>query len=219
MAVIQNIITALWQHDFAALADPHVVGIVYFVMFATLFLENGLLPASFLPGDSLLLLAGALIGKGVMDFAPTMVILTSAASLGCWLSYLQGRWLGNTRVVKGWLAQLPHNYHQRATCMFDRHGLLALLAGRFLAFVRTLLPTMAGISGLPNRRFQFFNWLSALLWVGVVTTLGYALNMIPFVKRHEDQVMTFLMVLPIFLLVAGLVGTIAVVIKKKYCSA
>ncbi|VFS31863.1 inner membrane protein YghB [Enterobacter cancerogenus] len=92
-----------------------------------------------------------------MDFAPTMIILTSAASLGCWLSYLQGRWLGNTRVVKGWLAQLPHKYHQRATCMFDRHGLLALLAGRFLAFVRTLLPTMAGISGLSNRRFQFFN--------------------------------------------------------------
>jgi len=125
MAVIQDIISALWQHDFAALADPHVVGIVYFVMFATLFLENGLLPASFLPGDSLLLLAGALIGKGVMDFAPTMVILTSAASLGCWLSYLQGRWLGNTRIVKSWLAQLPHKYHQRATCMFDRHGLLA----------------------------------------------------------------------------------------------
>ncbi len=176
MAVIQDIIAALWQHDFAALADPHVVGIVYFVMFATLFLENGLLPASFLPGDSLLLLAGALIGKGVMDFTPTMVILTSAASLGCWLSYLQGRWLGNTRVVKSWLAQLPHKYHQRATCMFDRHGLLALLAGRFLAFVRTLLPTMAGISGLSNRRFQFFNWLSGLLWVGVVVTLGYALE-------------------------------------------
>ena len=80
MAVIQDIIAALWQHDFAALADPHVVGIVYLVMFATLFLENGLLPASFLPGDSLLLLAGALIGKGVMDFTPTMVILTSAAA-------------------------------------------------------------------------------------------------------------------------------------------
>ena len=219
MAVIQDIIAALWQHDFAALADPHVVGIVYFVMFATLFLENGLLPASFLPGDSLLLLAGALIAKGVMDFVPTVAILTAAASLGCWLSYIQGRWLGNTATVKRWLGHLPHKYHQRATCMFDKHGLLALLAGRFLAFVRTLLPTMAGISGLPNRRFQFFNWLSALLWVGVVTSLGYALNMIPFVKRHEDQVMTFLMVLPIVLLIAGLVGTIAVVIKKKYCSA
>ncbi|ROP58240.1 membrane protein DedA with SNARE-associated domain [Enterobacter sp. BIGb0383] len=219
MAVIQDIIAALWQHDFAALANPHVVGVVWMVMFATLFLENGLLPASFLPGDSLLLLAGALVGKGVMDFVPTVVILTSAASLGCWLSYVQGRWLGNTRVVKGWLAQLPKKYHDRATFMFDRHGLLALLAGRFLAFIRTLLPTMAGISGLSNRRFQFFNWLSALLWVGGITGLGYALSMIPFVKRHEDQVMTCLMILPMFLLLAGLFGTLVVVIKKKYCSA
>ena len=191
MAVIQDIIAALWQHDFAALADPHIVSVVYFVMFATLFLENGLLPASFLPGDSLLILAGALIAQGVMDFLPTIAIL----------------------------AQLPAKYHQRATCMFDRHGLLALLAGRFLAFVRTLLPTMAGISGLPNRRFQFFNWLSGLLWVSVVTSFGYALSMIPFVKRHEDQVMTFLMILPIALLTAGLLGTLFVVIKKKYCNA
>ena len=219
MVVIQDIVSALWQHDFAALADPHVVSVVYFVMFATLFLENGLLPASFLPGDSLLLLAGALIAQDVMSFLPTIAILTAAASLGCWLSYIQGRWLGNTRTVKSWLAQLPEKYHQRATCMFDQHGLMALLAGRFLAFVRTLLPTMAGISGLPNRRFQFFNWLSGLLWVTVVTSFGYALSMIPFVKRHEDQVMTFLMILPIALLTAGLLGTLFVVIKKKCCSA
>ena len=189
MAVIQDIIAALWQHDFAALADPHIVSVVYFVMFATLFLENGLLPASFLPGDSLLILAGALIAQGVMDFLPTIAILTAAASLGCWLSYIQGRWLGNTKTVKGWLAQLPAKYHQRATC------------------------------GLPNRRFQFFNWLSGLLWVSVVTSFGYALSMIPFVKRHEDQVMTFLMILPIALLTAGLLGTLFVVIKKKYCNA
>lgn len=219
MAVIQDIIAALWQHDFTALANPHVVGVVWMVMFATLFLENGLLPASFLPGDSLLLLAGALVAKGVMDFVPTVLILTSAASLGCWLSYIQGRWLGNTRVVKGWLAQLPQKYHDRATFMFDRHGLLALLAGRFLAFIRTLLPTMAGISGLSNRRFQFFNWLSALLWVGGITGLGYALSMIPFIKRHEDQVMTCLMILPVILLLVGLFGTLVVVIRKKYCNA
>ncbi|MEA1062369.1 DedA family protein [Erwinia sp. HR93] len=215
MAVIQHIIAALWQHDFSALADPHVVGIVYAVMFLTLLLENGLLPASFLPGDSLLVLAGALIARGVMEFIPTMLILTVAASLGCWFSYLQGRWLGNTQTVRGWLQQLPEQYHHRASGMFDRHGLLALLAGRFLAFVRTLLPTIAGISGLSNRRFQFFNWLSALVWVGVVTSFGYALSMIPFVKRHEDLVMTFLMVLPIVLLAAGLVGALIVVLRRR----
>ncbi|WP_226571595.1 DedA family protein [Mangrovibacter yixingensis] len=215
MVVIENIIAALWHHDFVALTNPHVIGIVYCIMFATLFLENGLLPAAFLPGDSLLLLAGAMIGRGVMDFTSTLLLLTAAASLGCWLSYLQGRWLGNTRMVKGWLHHLPSQYHQRATCLFDRHGLLALLVGRFLAFVRTILPIIAGLSGLSNRRFQFFNWLSAVLWVGTVTGLGYALSMIPFVKRHEDQVMTGLMILPIILLVAGLLGAIIVAVKKK----
>lgn len=215
MTVIHEIFQALWHNDFVALSDPHVIGIVYFVMFITLFLENGLLPASFLPGDSLLVLAGALIAKGVMGFVPTLAILTIAASLGYWLSYLQGRWLGNTSVVKGWLKQLPQQYHDRANQMFDRHGLVALLAGRFIAFVRTLLPTIAGISGLSNRRFQFFNWLSGFLWVLLITSFGYALSMIPFVKRHEDKVMTFLVILPIVLLVIGLTGTLIVVLKKK----
>ena len=216
MVVIQEIVAALWQHDFAALANPQVVGVVYLVMFMTLFLENGLLPASFLPGDSLLLLAGALIAKGVMDFVPTLAILTAAASLGCWLSYLQGRWLGNTETVKGWLAHLPQKYHQRATCMFDKHGLLALLAGRFLAFVRTLLPTMAGISGLSNRRFQFFNWMSGLLWVLILTTLGYLLGKTPVFLKYEDQLMSCLMLLPVVLLVFGLAGSLVVLWKKKY---
>ena len=219
MELLTQLLNALWAQDYETLANPSMIGMLYFVLFMILFLENGLLPAAFLPGDSLLVLVGVLIAKGAMGFPETLLLLTAAASLGCWLSYVQGRWLGNTQTVKGWLAHLPHKYHQRATCMFDRHGLLALLAGRFLAFVRTLLPTMAGISGLPNRRFQFFNWLSALLWVCVVTGLGYALSMIPFVKRHEDQVMTCLMILPIALLLAGLLGTLFVVIKKKYCSA
>ncbi|WP_437609369.1 DedA family protein [Erwinia sp. V71] len=215
MSAIHEIVQALWHQDFAALANPEVVWVVYGVMFLTLFLENGLLPASFLPGDSLLLLAGAMVAKGVMDFVPTMVILTTAASLGCWLSYLQGRWLGNTQLVKSWLLHLPAQYHQRAWHMFNRHGLLALLVGRFLAFVRTLLPTMAGISGLKSGRFQFFNWLSGLLWVSIVVAFGYGISQVPFIKRHEDQMMAILMVLPVALLFIGLTGSIMMVWKHK----
>lgn len=217
MAVLIDILHALWQHDFSVLADPKVLWVVYAVLFITLFLENGLLPASFLPGDSLLLLTGALVARGVMSFVPTLIILVVAASLGCWLSYLQGRWLGHTKVVRGWLLQLPAHYHQRAHQMFIQHGLTALLVGRFLAFVRTLLPTMAGISGLGNARFQLFNWLSAVLWVGALVTLGYALSQIPLVKRHEDQVMAGLMILPVLLLVIGLVGGLLVIWKKRKC--
>lgn len=215
MGVIHEIVQALWHQDFAALANPDVVWIVYSIMFLTLFLENGLLPASFLPGDSLLLLAGAMIAKGVMDFVPTLVILTAAASLGCWLSYLQGRWLGNTRLVKSWLMHLPAQYHQRAWHLFNRHGLMALLVGRFLAFVRTLLPTMAGISGLQNGRFQLFNWLSGLLWVTIVTAFGYGISQVPFIKRHEDQVMAILIILPVALLFLGLAGSVALLWKKR----
>ena len=150
-------------------------------------MENGLLPASFLPGDSLLLLSGALIAKGVMGFAPTLLILTAAAGLGCWLSYIRGRWLGHTGPVKGWLLQLPAQYHQRAHNLFNRHGLTALLIGRFLGFVRTLLPTMAGISGLNSSRFRVFNWLSAAIWVCALVGLGYAFSQIPLVKRYESR--------------------------------
>nr|WP_024966848.1 DedA family protein [Pantoea sp. IMH] len=219
MGVLHEIVQALWHQDFAALANPDVIWIVYGIMFLTLLLENGLLPASFLPGDSLLLLAGAMVAKGVMTFVPTILLLTAAASLGCWLSYLQGRWLGNTRLVKSWLMHLPAQYHQRAWSLFHRHGLMALLVGRFLAFVRTILPTMAGISGLRNSRFQLFNWLSGALWVTILVSFGYAISQVPFIKRHEDQVMTFLMILPLVLLVAGLIGSLTLVIKRRKSSS
>lgn len=215
MGVLHEIVQALWHQDFAALANPDVIWIVYGIMFLTLLLENGLLPAAFLPGDSLLLLAGAMIAKGAMAFIPTLLILTTAASLGCWLGYLQGRWLGNTKMVQGWLMHLPAQYHQRAWNLFNRHGLMALLVGRFLAFVRTILPTLAGIAGLKNTRFQLFNWLSGLLWVLILVGFGYTISQVPFIKRHEDQVMACLMVLPLVMLSIGLIGSIALVMRRK----
>ena len=155
MAVIQDIIAALWQHDFAALADPHVVSVVYFVMFATLFLENGLLPASFLPGDSLLLLAGALVAQGVMDFVPTILILTTAASLGCWLSYIQGRWLGNTQTVKGWLAQLPVNTISARPVCSTGTACWRCLPGAFWRLCAPCCPQWRGFQGCPVAGFSF----------------------------------------------------------------
>ncbi|CAD6510276.1 DedA family protein [Candidatus Profftia tarda] len=215
MALIKEILHALWEQDFTVLNSPKMLWAIYSILFITLLLENGLLPVSFLPGDSLLLLAGALMGKGVLPFFPTIIVLIIASSLGCWISYIQGRWLGNTRLVQTWIMQLPAHYHNRAYNMFHTHGLFALLAGRFLGFVRTILPTIAGLSGLKNTRFQVFNWLSAFLWVCSMTGLGLAISCIPIVKRHEDQMMTFLMVLPIILLVIGLVGTLIIFVRKK----
>ncbi|MEX9795982.1 DedA family protein [Proteus mirabilis] len=215
MEIVRELFLALWHQDYETLANPSLLWIIYILLFSILFLENGVLPAAFLPGDSLLILVGVLIAKGTMDFPLTLLILTAGASLGCWLGYLQGKWLGNTRLVRSWLSHLPEHYHQRAHGLFHRHGLAALLIGRFLAFVRTLLPTIAGLAGLQNGRFQVFNWLSGLLWVGILTTLGYLLGNSPLFRQYEHHLINFLMLLPVCLLVIGLIGSVWVVIKKK----
>ena len=215
MDILQSLLHALWQQDYETLSDPTLVWAIYGVLFMILFLENGLRPAAFLPGDSLLILVGVLIAKGTMSFPLTILVLTTGASLGCWVSYLQGRWLGNTPTVQKWLSHLPAQYHLRAHSMFHRHGLSALLIGRFIAFVRTLLPTIAGLSGLSNARFQFFNWVSAFLWVVILTVIGFALGKTPIFRRYEDEMMFFLMMLPLALLVFGLVGSLVVIWRKR----
>ncbi len=215
MDILNDLVHALWQQDFETLSDPTLVWTIYLVLFVILFLENGLLPAAFLPGDSLLILVGVLISKGAMNFPLTLLVLTAAASLGSWISYIQGKWLGNTRLVQSWLSHLPRHYHERAHLMFHRHGLSALLIGRFVAFVRTLLPTIAGLSGLSNIRFQFFNWISALIWVFLLTTVGFALGKTALFQYYEDELMLCLMLLPLVFLVIGLAGSLVILWRKK----
>ncbi|MGK2888145.1 MAG: DedA family protein [Candidatus Malihini olakiniferum] len=215
MKLIKELVHALCHQNFDILADPKLVWTLYFILFMILFLENGLLPAAFLPGDSLLVLVGVLVAKGTMNYSFTVVLLTTAASLGCWVSYIQGKWLGNTRVVQGWLSHLPAHYHQRAHLLFHRHGLSALLIVRFLAFVRTLLPTIAGLSGLDNTRFQFFNCMSGLLWVLILVSLGFTIGKTPIFMKYEDELMFCLMMLPLVLLFIGLFGSLLVLWRKK----
>lgn len=218
MELLTQLLHALWSQDFETLANPSLIGMLYFALFMILFLENGLLPAAFLPGDSLLILVGVLVAKGAMAAVPTLILLTVAASLGSWVGYIQGRWLGNTHLVQKWLGHLPAHYHQRAHNLFHKHGLSALLVGRFIAFVRTLLPTIAGLSGLSSSRFQFFNWISGLLWILILTSLGYLLGKTPVFAKYEDTLMSCLMLIPVALLIFGLVGSLVVIWKKRHGS-
>lgn len=78
-----------------------------------------------------------------------------------------------------------------------------------------MLPTIAGLSGLSNARFQFFNWVSGFLWVLILTVLGFALGKTPIFRRYEDELMLCLMLLPLVLLVIGLVGSLVVLWRKR----
>ncbi|OWF90392.1 DedA family protein [Yersinia intermedia] len=191
------------------------MGWIYVIFFTVIFLESALLPAAFLPGDSLLLLAGALIAKGILPFYPTLGLLVAATGIGYWLNYLLGRWLSHTKPIQKWLSGVPAHTHQQANALSERYGPLALLFGRFLGFVRTLLPLLVGISGLRSGKFQLFNWLGALLWVYALMTAGGALTDIPLFRDNEAQGMSLLLILPVMLLVVGIATSIIIAQQRR----
>ncbi|MCT6866868.1 DedA family protein [Gilliamella apicola] len=214
METIINLYHAFINLDIAILSNPNVLWTLYGMLFVVILLENGVLPAAFLPGDSLLFLTGVLISRDVFHFGLINVILISGAALGTWLGYIQGLWLGNTKLVKGWMEHVPEKYHKKSEVLFHKYGLQALFIGRFIAFVRTLLPMMAGISGLHSRKFHIYNWISATLWIFLIVTLGYLFGLSPFFDKYEKQIMSLLMLIPAFLLVLGLIFSLWLAFKR-----
>lgn len=214
MDTIITLYQAFVNMDIATLSNPNVLWILYGMLFIIILLENGVLPAAFLPGDSLLFLTGVLISQNVFHFGLINLILIAGAALGTWLGYIQGLWLGNTKVVQNWMAHIPEKYHKKSEVLFHKYGLQALFIGRFIAFVRTILPMMAGLSGLHSKKFHIYNWISATLWIFLIVTLGYLFGLSPVFKAYEKQIMSLLMLIPVFLLVLGLIFSIALAVKR-----
>lgn len=153
---------------------------IYLLVFIVLFIEHAVLLAFFLPGDSLIIILGILVSKGILNFFITLSSVTIAVSLGSWISYLQGKFLKNKKILQLWISYLPKQSYQKAQSMLNKHGLFALFIGHFIIFVRTALPTIAGVSGLNAVKFQLFNWISSLSWVLVLIIIGFFLDYIKF---------------------------------------
>ena len=215
MLRIKELLTALWNQDFQTLSDPEIVLLLYAVLFVILVLENGFLPATFLPGDSLLLLTGTLAVHGIVDFWKILGILTLGAAIGSELGYLQGKWLSETKTVKRWLSQVPRKYHDKTEVMLRKYGVPALLIARFTAFVRTMTPLFIGISGMERRQFHVVNCISSFLWVSLLVSLSYSLGHIAFFQRYQSTVMTVLTVIPVILLVFGLLTSVYFIWKSR----
>lgn len=176
MNSIKELLNIIAQTDLILIGNPKLIFGVYVLVFIVLFLENAILPAFFLPGDSLLIVLGVLVAQGILNFFITLLILTVAVSLGSWVSYLQGKFLKDRNILKRWLSCLPIRSYQKASYMLNKHGLCALFVGRFVTFIRTILPTIAGVSGLNAIRFQLFNWISSFTWVLILIVVGCCLG-------------------------------------------
>ena len=157
---------------------------------AVVFAETGLLAGFFLPGDSMLFLAGALVATHVLSLPVPLVAgaVLVAAVAGDQVGFLVGRRLGPRLFSRPDSRLFRQEHVERATAFFEQHGGRAVVLARFVPVVRTFVPGVAGVARMPHRRFTAFNLVGAAVWgVGLVLT-GYFFGGIPFVAAHVELI-------------------------------
>jgi len=160
---------------------------VYIVLFAIVFCETGLVLFFFLPGDTLLFIAGAFCATGQMHFPLLMALLITAAVTGNTLNYSIGRAIGH-RVFTHNYRWLNKDALRRTHDFFEKHGGKTIIVARFVPVVRSFAPLVAGVSEMTHTRFQMFNVTGAVLWVGSLVTSGYLFGNVPVVKEHLTEI-------------------------------
>jgi len=160
---------------------------VYLVLFLIVFAETGLVVLPFLPGDSLLFIAGAFGATGSLDPVLLSALLIVAAVTGNTLNYAIGRYIG-PRVFSMNLRFLDRGALMRTHAFYEKHGGKTIVMSRFIPVVRTFAPFVAGVADMPLSRFQLFNILGALLWVIGLVAAGYFFGNIPLVKEHLNTI-------------------------------
>lgn len=157
---------------------------VYAILFAIVFCETGLVVTPFLPGDSLLFVAGALAAAGGMQIGLLIVLLVIAAVLGDAVNYAVGAWFGPK--VFRWDSSRFFNRSafDRTHSFYERHGGKTVIIARFMPLIRTFAPFVAGVARMRYARFAMFNVSGALLWVVSLTLAGYWFGNLPWVKQN-----------------------------------
>jgi membrane-associated protein len=199
LEIIRNII------DFILHIDYHLVEIVrdyqawtYLIIFLIIFAETGLVITPFLPGDSLLFAAAALIAKGNtgLNIFLMAFLLCIAAVLGNTVNYYMGRSFGS-KVFKPQNRILKLDYYLKTQAFFNKHGAKAVIFSRFLPIFRTVAPFVAGVGGMPIARYTVYNLIGGISWVISFLGLGYIFGNIPVIKQNFTWVVVGIIILSI----------------------
>jgi membrane-associated protein len=162
--------------------------LAYGVLFLIIFSETGLVVMAFLPGDSLLFIAGAVAAGGLLQVVPLALTIGVAAILGNATNFLIGAWLGN-KVYDGSIRWIDRAALNRTHAFFERHGGKTLVAARFIPVVRSFAPLVAGASGMQARRFQIYSITGALMWTVLLVGGGYLFGNVTLVREHLGLVL------------------------------
>ena len=196
--------------DFILHIDRYIEGFVqaygawvYALLFLIIFVETGLVVMPFLPGDSLLFVVGAMCGVGLMDYGLSVGLLFTAAVAGNQTNYALGRYFGPK--VFAWEDSKFFNRRafDQAHAFYERYGGVTLVAARFMPFVRTFAPFVAGVAHMTRRKFTFYDITGGALWVGGIVTAGYFFGNLPWVKTHLDKIIWAMIFIPGALAIYG----------------
>ena len=183
MELLTSLIDIVLHLDAHLLAMTQQYGMwVYAILFLIIFCETGLVVTPFLPGDSLLFVAGALCGMAALQIEIVIPLLVMAAICGDNTNYWIGRLVGSKLLNRTKLIKPEHL--KRTHAFYEKHGGKTILLARFLPIIRTFAPFVAGVGLMQYRLFITFSVLGSLLWIGSLTFAGYLFGNIPMVKNN-----------------------------------
>jgi membrane-associated protein len=176
---------------------------VYALLFLIVFVETGVVVMPFLPGDSLLFVVGAMCGLGLMSLPLSIGLLIAAAVLGNQSNYTIGHYFGPK--VFQWEQSRYFNKRafDQAHAFYEKYGGITIVAARFMPFLRTFAPFVAGVARMTRRKFSLYDIAGGALWVGGIVTAGYLFGSIPWVKLHLDKIIWAIIFVPGLLILFG----------------
>ena len=200
----------MWLVDFILHVDVHLREFVtdhgswvYALLFAIIFVETGVVVMPFLPGDSLLFVVGALAGAGLMNYPLVMALLLVAAVAGDQVNYSIGRYFGPK--VFAWPDSRWFNRRafEQAHAFYEKYGGITLVLARFMPFVRTFVPFVAGVAEMSRGKFSFYNVTGAILWVVGLVTAGYVFGNVPWVQANLSKIIWAMIIIPGLIAIFG----------------
>ena len=189
--------------DFILHVDQHLQAFVqtygawvYALLFLIVFVETGVVVMPFLPGDSLLFIVGALCGAGLMNLPLAMGLLVVAAVLGDQLNYTIGRYFGPKVFQWEDSRWFNKNAFNQAHAFYERYGGITIVLARFMPFIRTFAPFVAGVAAMTRSKFTAFNIGGGVLWVVGLTGAGYLFGNLPWVQANLSKIIWALILVP-----------------------
>ena len=167
---------------------------VFAILFLVIFAETGLVIFPFLPGDSILFIAGTVVAVADLNVHVLVIVLIAAAVLGDSVNYAVGHYVGPKAFERPDSRWFRQEYLRRTQAFYDKYGGVTIIIGRFVPIIRTFAPFLAGVAGMSYRRFLSYNVIGGCLWISSLAYAGYLFGNIPWVKDNLSLIVVAIVV-------------------------